>query len=58
MLKEFSKKIGDSYKTLDTKKAYETLILASIVEREERNDVNQSIVAGILSKRVKEGMAM
>lgn len=58
MLREFSKKIGDSYKTLDTKKAYETLILASIVEREERNDVNQPIVAGILSKRVKEGMAM
>lgn len=58
MLKEFSKKIGDSYKTLDTKKAYETLILASIVEREERNDVNQPIVAGILSKRVKEGITM
>lgn len=58
MLKEFNKKIGESYKTIDTKKAYETLILASIVEREERNDLNQPIVAGILSKRVKEGIAM
>lgn len=58
MLKEFSKKIGESYKTLDTKKAYEALILASIVEREERNDTNQPIVAGILSKRVKEWIAM
>jgi cell division protein YceG involved in septum cleavage len=54
MLKEFSKKIGTTYTTLDTKKAYETLILASIVEREERDDANQAIVAGILSKRIKE----
>jgi len=54
MLKEFNKKIGDSYTKLDSRKAYETLILASIVEREERNDLNQPIVAGILSKRVKE----
>jgi UPF0755 protein len=58
MLREFNKKIWESYKTLDSRKAYETLILASIVEREERNNTNQAIVAGILSKRVKEGIAM
>lgn len=58
MLREFNKKIWESYRALDSKKAYETLILASIVEREERNDINQPIVAGILSKRVKEGIAM
>ncbi len=58
MLREFGKKIWESYKTQDAKKAYETLILASIVEREERSDANQPIVAGILSKRVKEGIAM
>lgn len=58
MLREFNKKIWESYKSLDTKKAYETLILASIVEREERDTANQPIVAWILSKRVKEGIAM
>ncbi len=58
MLREFNKKIGESYTSLNQKKAYETLILASIVEREERNDTNQPIVAGILSKRVKEWIAM
>ena len=58
MLKEFDKKIWDSYSSLDSKKAYETLILASIVEREEWNSANQPIVAGILSKRYKEGIAL
>ena len=58
MLREFGKKIGPDYNKMDTKKAYETLILASIVEREERNDTNQPIVAGILSKRVKEWIAL
>lgn len=58
MLREFNKKIGDSYLSLDSKKAYETLILASIVEREERKDINKAIVAGILSKRIKEWIAM
>lgn len=58
MLREFDRKIGTEYKSLDPKKAYQTLILASIVEREERSDVNQPIVAGILAKRVAEGIAM
>ncbi len=58
MLREFNKKIGTSYKTLSSQKAYETLILASIVEREERDNENQPVVAGILAKRVKEGIAM
>lgn len=54
MLREFDKKIGKTYTTLKTKEAYQTLILASIVEREERDDANQPIVAGILAKRVVE----
>lgn len=58
MLREFDKKIGAEYKSLDPKKAYQTLILASIVEREERSETNQPIVAGILAKRVTEGIAM
>lgn len=57
LLSEFDKKIGDDYRALgDT--AYKKLTLASIVEREERNDANQPIVAGILEKRVQEGIAM
>ncbi|MBC7504016.1 endolytic transglycosylase MltG [Candidatus Gracilibacteria bacterium] len=58
MLREFDKKIGKSYTTLKSKEAYEALILASIVEREERDRTNQPIVAGILAKRVAEGIAM
>ena len=53
----FENKIGESYNKLG-KNAYKKLILASIVEREERIDVNQPIVAGILEKRVLEGMPM
>lgn len=58
MLREFDKKIGTEYKSFDPKEAYQTLILASIVEREERSESNQPIVAGILAKRVDEGIAM
>lgn len=57
-LREFDKKIGADYRSLDQKKAYQTLILASIVEREEGVDANQPIVAGILSKRVAERIPM
>lgn len=53
LLAEFEKKIGTSYLNLgDT--AYQELILASIVEREERNTSEKPIVADILAKRVKE----
>ena len=57
LLSEFDKKMGESYKAL-WEDAYRKLILASIVEREERDDENQPIVAGILEKRVSEGIAM
>ncbi len=58
MLREFDRKIWVEYKSLEPRKAYTTLILASIVEREERREANQPIVAGILSKRVNEKIAM
>ncbi len=45
MLREFNKKIGTTYVKLNIKKSYEILILASIVEREERSEGNQAIVA-------------
>ncbi len=53
----FESKIAEEYRALG-KGAYQKLILASIVEREERNDDNQPIVAGILEKRVREWIAM
>ncbi len=57
LLSGFQNRIAKDYETLG-KDAYQTLILASIVEREERNATNRPIVAGILAKRVKEGIAM
>lgn len=36
----------------------QVVILASLVEREVKNDVDRPIVAGILLKRLKEGMAL
>ena len=57
LLSEWQKKIGEKYTSLG-KNAYNELILASIVEREERKKSEQPIVADILSKRVKEGIPM
>lgn len=57
LLGEWNKKIGETYKSLGWD-AYENLILASIVEREERNSSEKAKVADILAKRVKEGIAM
>lgn len=57
LLGEFQKKIGKSYSELG-QDAYKKLILASIVEREERVDAVQPIVAWILEKRVREGIPM
>ncbi len=57
LLGEFDKKIGESYKNLNDT-AYQELILASIVEREERISSEKPIVADILAKRVKEWITM
>lgn len=57
LLGEWEKKIGSTYKILGTA-AYENLILASIVEREERKSSEKARVADILAKRVKEWIAM
>ena len=57
MLREFQKKIGNEYETQGAS-AYKTLILASIVEREDGNEQNQPIIAGILQKRVAEKTPM
>lgn len=50
MQANFAKKVGD----IDQ----ETLILASLVERETRGDAEKPIVAGILKKRLEAGWAL
>ena len=57
LLSTFDARIGDSYAKLG-EKWYVNLILASIVEREERNSSEKPIVAGVLAKRVTEGIPM
>lgn len=57
LLGEWGKRIGTTYEKLGTA-AYENLILASIVEREERKSSEKAKVADILAKRVKEWIAM
>ncbi len=37
---------------------YDTIILASVVEKEERNPVNKPIVAGIFLNRLQDGMRL
>ena len=65
LLDEWEKKIGGRYQSLrtisntgSTPTAYQKLILASILEREERNPNEKPIVAGILAKRVAEKIPM
>lgn len=53
LLAEWNRKIGDSYASLGDI-AYQKLILASIVEREERQSSEKAKVAGVLEKRVRE----
>ncbi len=66
LLDEWDKKIGVKYMSLkriegdknDGFTPYEKLILASILEREERDPLEKPIVAGILAKRVAEKIPM
>lgn len=54
LLEEFEKKVYEKYLKwkYDNKKINEILNLASIVEKEEWNEKNQAMVAGILKKRL------
>lgn len=57
LLAQFEKRVGPTYEEL-WEDAYRELILASIVEREERVSSEQPIVAWVLSKRVNEWIPM
>jgi UPF0755 protein len=53
MLDRFAEKIADP-SGLSADRLFDTMRLASIVEREERDPANKPIVAGILAKRLDE----
>lgn len=57
MLDAFESRIAPTYRSLGDS-GYTMMILASIVEREERNPSIKPIVAGILDKRVREWIPM
>jgi len=54
LLKAFDVRIYKEFNFTSNEKLYETLIFASILEKEERNSTNKPIVAGILDKRYQE----
>ncbi len=60
MLQNFNRKIYLPF--LETGKPleafYDVLILASVVQEEEKNSANVPIVAGILKKRLRQGMPL
>jgi cell division protein YceG involved in septum cleavage len=53
LLDQFKSQIVDK-SDVSSDKLYNSLILASIVEREEKNSENKRVVAGILAKRLQE----
>lgn len=58
LLEEFNNKIYKQYWIKSWKEFYNKLILASIIQKEERNTINKPIVAWILSKRLEEWIAL
>lgn len=55
MLDNFNTKIFQGYLVdADNETIFEIITLASIVEKEERNDSEKATVAGILKKRLDE----
>lgn len=56
VLDEFKDKIYSKY--WDNANFYDKIIIASILEREEKNIINKPIVAGILEKRLNENIAL
>lgn len=59
LTKTFEEKIEEHFKQESKEKTWEdTLILASIVEKEVRGETDKKIVAGIFQNRLKIGMAL
>ena len=58
LLETFDTRVYKKFNFSSNAKLDETLIFASIIEKEEKSSMNKRIVAGILQKRYKEGMAI
>ncbi len=59
MTNTFEEKISENFKEESKEKTWkDTLILASIVEKEVRGETDKKIVAGIFQNRLKIGMAL
>ena len=58
LLQTFDDRIYRAFDFRSDTSLYETLIFASILEKEEKSSVNKPIVAGILKKRYDEKMAI
>jgi len=54
LLGAFNNRIYKEFNFASNTSLYETIIFASILEKEEKNSVNKPIVAGILQKRYRE----
>lgn len=55
LLKAFDTRVYKEVRFASDKELYQTLVFASIVEKEEKSKTNKPIVAGILKKRFSEG---
>lgn len=56
LLQTFDERVYKEFNFTSEQDLYETLIFASILEKEEKSTVNKPIVAGILKKRYAEKM--
>jgi UPF0755 protein len=54
LLKTFHNRVYKEFNFSSDKSLYETIIFASILEKEEKSTINKPIVAGILKKRYDE----
>jgi cell division protein YceG involved in septum cleavage len=58
LLQTFDDRVYKAFDFQSPVSLYETLIFASILEKEEKNSINKPVVAGILKKRYDEKMAL
>lgn len=57
-LENFKAKVRDQEQNIDMNTRYQKVILASILEKEERNVTNKPVVAGIFLKRLSQGIRL
>lgn len=58
MRENFMKKTTDLFRNLDTQKIKETVLIASMLEKEVQSEEDMMLVAGIIKKRLEFGMPL